>query len=407
MKRGFVVFTFLVFCVNGLLISGVKVGEEIRIRAKTVVNQNYDKTLKDYNNYFEQRNRFFIEGILPEGISLKIKLQSEGYWGVSSSNSSIIADDRLNLWVENAYIKFTQIKGFPIDLTIGRQPISYKDGLIINDDARGFNAINIGVFLPYKIISNFYVIKARENSGDTPGNFRDNNGYLLTLKRKWKKKTFIFDLLLYSLLERNYFPDEKEKKNFVGLCLSNKLIKGIEYGLEITKGWGTIENNNYNSFAYIIQSSLKAESAYGMGKLHLAYAKGSGDKLDTSKKEDFYSSYMHIDEEKWGEYYLTHRNNPDYSVINQEDNTLTDLTIFKVGIEINPKFKINTEIDYFIYSSPGKNVILGDEFDICVKYDYSTNALLRLVYGIFMPDKGIKEKGDNATKIMAEVVVKF
>ena len=185
------------------------------------------------------------------------------------------------------------------------------------------------------------------------------------------------------------------------------MVKGIEYKFELAKGFGTIGDNGYSSLAYIIQSALKAESAFGMGKLYLAFARGSGDDLGTSKKEEFYSSYMHLDEEIWGEYYLEHRNNPQYSEINQNDSTLTDLTIFKLGVEISPKFKINTGANYFIYTSPAKGISLGDEIDLYVKYDYSTSTSLRFVYAIFMPDKGVKEKGNSASKLMAEAVVRF
>jgi len=147
---------------------------------------------------------------------------------------------------------------------------------------------------------------------------------------------------------------------------------------------------------------LKADTKFGTGMLICEYFAGSGEGVPiTGKDENFISDYSHLSEEEYGEYYMENRSevrngDPDYAI--------TNLKIFKLGVSVFPIPELRTGLDYFIYNSYTPKGSIGDEIDLSIKYKYSENLSLRLMYAIFMAGK-IAE--DSANKVLGEVMVKF
>jgi hypothetical protein len=156
------------------------VGEEVRIRWVPVNNGDV--------SYFYQKTRFFIEGILAEGVTVGLKLQSRGFWGIDSSTVTIEGLTRRNMLsrIENAYVKIDEFLRVPLYLAFGRQFIQYGNGLLVNDNASGYDAIKLSAFLPWQVNCELLMLKPTEADGVSHDNWKKKNAYGLLFERKWE-----------------------------------------------------------------------------------------------------------------------------------------------------------------------------------------------------------------------------
>ena len=370
-------------------LAGVRVGEEVRIRMVPVSNGD--------ESYVYQRTRFLIEGVLAEGVTISVKLQSRGFWGVDTSTVTIEGLTRKNMlpWIENAYVKVDEFFGLPLYLAFGRQPLRYGDGLLIDDNASGYDAVKLSAILPWQVDCELMMLKPTGSEGVSPDNWKEKNAYGVFVKRRWKGITPQISGLWQR--DRTIGVD----KNFLGCHVSGKLGKEVDYrgGIILQSGKGG--GKDYKGLAYMLGGNFQADTRFGKGIAVCEYLVGSGEAPITGKDKNFLSDYAHLLEEEYGEYYVENRSavrdgDPDYAI--------TNLKIFKLGLSVFPLPELKTGLNYFIYSSYTPKGAIGDEVDIFVKYYYSANLSFRLVYGIFMAGKLAE---DGADKVLGEVMVKF
>lgn len=374
----------------GVGLAGVRVGEEVRIRMVPVSNGD--------ESYVYQRTRLLMEGVLAEGITIGIKLQSRGFWGVDTSTVTIEGLTRRNMlpWIENAYLKADELFGLPLYLALGRQPLLYGDGLLVDDNASGYDAIKLSAILPLQVDCELMMLKPTESNGVSPDNWKENNAYGLFVKRRWKKITP--QVSGFWQRDRTIGVD----KNFLGFHVSGQLGKEVDYRGGVIIQSGKEEGRDYKGLAYILGGTFAADTRFGKGIVACEYLVGSGEAdTITGKDENFLSDYAHLSEEEYGEYYIENRSevrdeDPDYGI--------TNLKMFKLGLSIFPLPELKTGLNYFTYNSYTPKGNIGDEVDISVKYYYSENLSFRLVYGIFMAGKLAE---DGANKVTGEVMVKF
>ncbi len=393
MKRTIIpvlLMTLILYILPRIGLAGVRVGEEVRIRMVPVSNED--------ESYVYQRTRLLMEGVLAEGVTIGIKVQSRGFWGVDSSTVTIEGLTRRNMlpWIENAYLKADELFGLPLYLALGRQPLLYGDGLLVDDNASGYDAIKLSGILPWQVDCELIMLKPTEASGVSPDNWKENNAYGLFVKRKWKRIT----PQVSGFWQRDRTIGVE--KNFLGFHVNGRLGKEVDYrgGLILQSGKGG--GRDYKGVAYILGGDFEADTRFGKGMLACEYLAGSGEITPiTGKDENFFSDYAHLSEEDYGEYYLENR-----SVVRQGDTdyAITNLKLFKLGLAVFPLPELKTGLNYYIYNSYSPKGSIGDEVDISVKYYYSENLSFRLVYGIFMAGK-IAE--DSANKVLGEVMVKF
>lgn len=377
-------------------LAGVRVGEEVRIRWVPVNNGE--------TSYIYQRTRFLVEGVLAEGVTIGVKLQSRGFWGVDTSTVTIEGLTRKNMlpWIENAYVKVDEFFGLPLYLAFGRQPLRYGDGLLVDDNASGYDAIKLSAILPWQVDCELMMLKPTGREGVSPDNWdngKEKNAYGVFLKRRWKRIT----PQISGFWQRD--RDSGVDKNFLGFHLSGKLGKEVDYRGSIIFQSGKGEEGDYKGLAYILGGNFKADTKIGKGMFVCEYFVGSGEKEEPppGKDKNFLSDYAHLSEEEYGEYYVENRSkvrdgDPDYGI--------TNLKIFKLGVSVFPLPELKTGLNYFLYNSHTPKGNIGDEVDIFVKYYYSANLSFRLVYGIFMAGK-LAEDEEGADKVMGEVMVKF
>jgi len=389
-----ILFLFLLLILRvsvQVCLAGVRVGEEVRIRWVPVSNSD--------NSYFYQRTRFLMEGILAEGVTIGVKLQSRGFWGVDTSTVTIEGLTRRNMlpWIENAYVSIDGFFGLPLYLGFGRQSLQYGNGLLVNDNASGYDAIKLSAFLPLRLDCEIIILKPTEADGVSPDNWKEKSAYGVFLKRKWKKVTP--QISGFWQRDRTNSID----KNFLGLHLSGELGKGVDCRGDIVIQSGKGEGREYKGLAYILGGDFEAETKIGKGMLVCEYLVGSGEEVALAgKNENFFSDYAHLSEEEYGEYYMENRSEVRIEDLDY-DYAITNLKIFKLGVSIFPLPKLKTGLNYFIYNSYAPKGSIGDEVDISVKYKYSENLSLRVVYSGFMG----KIAENSADKVLGEVMVKF
>ncbi len=394
MKRTILLFLLIVSILHISLqvcLAGVRVGEEVRIRWVPVNNGD--------TSYIYQRTRFLVEGVLAEGVTIGVKLQSRGFWGVDTSTVTIEGLTRKNMipWIENAYVKVDEFFGLPLYLAFGRQPLQYGDGLLVDDNASGYDAVKLSAILPWQVDCELMMLKPTGREGVSPDNWKEKNAYGVFLKRRWKRIT----PQISGFWQRDRISGVD--KNFLGFHVSGKLGKEVDYRGGMVLQSGKRGGRDYKGLAYILGGEFEADTKIGKGMFICEYFVGSGEDVDvpTGKEENFLSDYAHLSEEEYGEYYMENRNevrdgDPDYGI--------TNLKIFKLGVSVFPLPELKTGLNYFIYNSHTPKGNIGDEVDISVKYYYSANLSFRLVYGIFMPGKLAE---DGANKVLGEVMVKF
>ena len=371
-------------------LAGVRVGEEVRIRWVPVNNGD--------TSYIYQRTRFLIEGVLAEGVTIGLKLQSRGFWGVDTSTVTIEGLTRENMlpWIENAYVKVDELFGLPLYLAFGRQPLQYGDGLLVDDNASGYDAIKLSAILPWQVDCELMMLKPTGSEGVSPDNWKEKNAYGVFFKRRWKGITP--QISGFWQRDRTIGVD----KNFLGCHLSGKLGKEVDYrgGIILQSGKGG--GKDYKGLAYILGGNFQAETRFGKGIVVCEYLVGSGEVAPiTGKDENFLSDYAHLLEEEYGEYYMKNRSEVRSG---DTDYTTTNLKLFKLGISVFPLPELKTGINYFIYNSYAPKGSIGDEVDIFVKYYYSANLSFRMVYSAFMAGKLAEDRAD---KVLGEVLVKF
>ncbi len=129
---------------------------EYQLRGLAYPNLDYDtSTSTDSRAYYTQRLRLTIKGNFSPGVEICTKLQSIGT--VASTTTWQTFDWQKQYpypntnfvpFIENAYVKIIEPKGYPFSITIGRQPLEYGTGLIISDNGAGLNALKLTIDYP-------------------------------------------------------------------------------------------------------------------------------------------------------------------------------------------------------------------------------------------------------------------
>ncbi|MCK5534469.1 alginate export family protein [bacterium] len=404
----------------------VELGGEIRIRSTGVNNSDYDDEIADYSAFSTQRTRVHFRGDLAKNVLFDLGVQSNGYWGGSSFSG--VGDDYgeekefLNsgtLYLENAYLKFIQVEKKPIDVFVGRQPICYGDGLVLDDSNYGFDALRAIWRLPGNLEWEALTIKGRESSKL----IRKENGDAGAELESWKYVAEDKDADVYGTVFRwlpirrkieAYFIYEVDKatdtltfkdKYFYGLRLEEKMKEGIDYRIEFImkqsdKLKGAFDYDGCALHAGIVGYAHTRILGAVNAKVEYFQSTGSGDKQDEKNFDPAYARTSN----NFGEYYFGEY----YSEVSSE---MSNKKITNFGVSISPLKKTNISLNYYIFNSWSKTISgardIGEELDAVLFYRYSPQVKLRLVYAVFLPGEASVSEGTSASKILGEILVCF
>jgi hypothetical protein len=132
------------------------IGTDYRLRWVSLSRADYGLTDGQNYSYFSQRAQMHLGGRFSPNIELMTQFQALGVEGSSNSLTNPATNPAGNRypnsnfqpWLQSAYLKATHIHDTPIDLTIGRQPITLGDGFILSDDDLGFTGVRAQSDLP-------------------------------------------------------------------------------------------------------------------------------------------------------------------------------------------------------------------------------------------------------------------
>src|SRR3989339_1070130 len=130
-----------VFLCSPLGAASLRIDTDYRLRGVSFPNLDFDAaTSTDVIHYYSQQLKIAVIGKPADNIEIGAKITS---LGVIGSTNPIFAvpyqKTDFNPYLENAYLKIVNFSGIPLDIIIGRQSMTFGDGLIVTDNGTGFN----------------------------------------------------------------------------------------------------------------------------------------------------------------------------------------------------------------------------------------------------------------------------
>ena len=335
--------------------SSLSLDTEYKLTGLSYPNMDFDTgTSTDTRAYYTQRLRLKITGKFSPDIEIVTRLQAIGVVGSSAPYSqntgtgSSVANFQqfewqkkypypnigFNPFIENIYFRAANFSNMPLEVTIGRQPIQYGNGLIVSDNDAGMNALRFAVDYPLKLHTEFFTAKITENF--SPASDHDLQGLVFRYPLKnndlevgyFEQKDFSGTRYVQGRKSEN---TSSISKTFYDLIISKKGSWGF-YSFEYAMQKGNIQlvNNTSDGYGNSIDLDGKAFVAQGrlinektrMGKV-AAYAllSGcSGDEKTAADVGDINTSFESFDEDEsfnpdftrkynglrrngWGEYF--------------------------------------------------------------------------------------------------------
>jgi len=393
------------------LSAAIRVGADVETGGVSYSNPDYKSSSTLSNNYMYEKSRIYLEGDLKENVTVGLKLLSRGVFGKEPGKEYTTVKSSVTFinytpQIENAFIEFSEIKGFPVDLTLGRQSIKIGQGIIVDDDGLGFDAVRLNAYLPLDINLDAFLIKRYELDMDSYTDKTDSQMYTLGANWTYDKD---YNFRAYYFVEE---PSSPRKKNFISLRADGTFKQGVDYRAEVIKPGG-----DYSGMSYV--GGLTAYSKIKrLGKtiVNFEYAVGKG----ADSGLGFAPTYGHktdgFEKSGYGEYFGASLTD-FFGGINTTNPTWQGVHTTTLGLGLEPYKDLNINFDYFILFSldypqlSDTGSYLGEEMDITLKYKYNQNCTLKLVYGRFSPLDRLKSPGETikitANKLGWAVQAKF
>jgi hypothetical protein len=445
-------------------VQNIKVGGDITIRG--IYRNDYDlqetditasPAHSDEGGWFMTTTRLRVDADLTDNVSTTIRLLNERDWDKEMAETT---DVDLDL----AYITLKEILYSPLSVTLGRQEIVLGDGLIlanpypdprnvptanaiVADDLsarRAFDAIRaILDYDPWTI--NLIAVKLAETQNVPSGGSVDNDqdlyvanlGYkfgqynaeaegYLAYKRDQAKTLQLTKYDGTGITERRTFEDADIYT--LGLRSSLEPVERLTLKGEVAYQFGELKDKSVTSGDYsdsnpkdidIKAWALDLGGTYAIDytwspKIGLKYAYRSGEGNSWSG-----------DYESWDPLYESQVNGVVANALTLGNNKFqlnnTNMNIIGVNASIVPIEGLTVGVDYYRYIldeklDTGSDISTiyrndndyGDEVDISLKYAYTPDVSLGLLYGIFIPGGAFEKKYDDAaSQVVGTVKVTF
>lgn len=438
------------------------IGTQYRLRGITVSNADYGATADQNYSYYSQRAQAHIGGRFSPNIEMMLRFQALGVAGSSTpiTNPTVnptgtrYPSTDFTPWVQNAYFKVSQIYDMPIDITVGRQPITLGDGLILSDDELGFTGIRLQSRLPfYGLQADAFTFKTGEalqgsKDADLMGieltkplrNIRfqaawvmerDATGdtvYIRPSENRW-------DSSLYD--GQTDFRASKITRHLYDFRLEGRLREGGFYKAELALQNGTVDRSSetlgsveLGGYAFLVSGGLYTRfSKYGPIEIHGLFGMASGDSGGSTDKS-FRPAHGHrfdgLERGGFGELYAaslydampSNRFNASASTptVSGLPPGFSGIRVIGAGLTAHPTALISIGFDYYVYTAQeaaGSNfpvssseTSLGSEIDIGIGFAYTNYLGFRASAAFFSPGKAYASR-DHAHRYLLEAIGRF
>jgi len=455
MKKSFPLL--LLLCSSAAFASStLDIGTNYRLRGISMTKTDYGlSTGQDYA-YYSQRAQAHIGGRFSPNIEFMTQLQAIGVAGSSTTTNPIVnpggnryPNTSFTPWIQTAYMKANQLYDMPVDITIGRQPITLGDGFILSDDDLGFTGIRLQSRLPwYDLQAQAFTFKVADsmigsNDTDVYGveltkptrniryqasmvTERDASGTTIYIRPSENPTTLAGSNLTASRITRTFYDGRIE----------GRLLEGGFYKAELALQSGTVERSsatlgtvNLGGYAFLISAGLFTRfSKYGPIEIHSLFGIASGDSgsgRDNSFRPSFGHKYDGLERSGFGEFYgatlydaipsNTYGPSASTSSVSGLPPGNSGLRVIGAGVTTHPTSLLSVGIDYFVYTaqesagfSPASSESsLGTELDIGAGFAYTNYLTFRATFALFSPGKAYGAFTNNAQRIGIEAVGRF
>ena len=434
-----VLFSFLP-AISCLYASSLTVETDYRVRGVSFSNNDFDvSSSTDARSYYSQRIGVTIGGSFAPGVRIATKLTAIG---VAGSTSTLFAtpypNTTLTPYIENAYVVLTNFNDLPVDIIAGKQPLSYGDGLIIDDNGVGFNAFRIIGHTSWPIKWDMELVTAKLTDNFRPDADADLYGGVAFTDWKqhhWELGYFryINDAGYVYTLPGNITDITKEVyKQFYDIRVGRRNELSL-YQFELAKQTGYITRSNNTAIAldgmgYTLRGELYGKNTkLGSVTARAFLAMNTGNDLqntgtDNSFSPDLTRRFDGLERAGNGQLFAATPTGGYYTLPSAEYSGINTLSL---GAEFSPLYGWAFSVDYFLYSTSvgprgapvasgferlfGGEFSIGVEMDLAVKYTHSKYVTSSLSYNRYTPPKfdQLWPHSDPATRYQYEITAKF
>jgi hypothetical protein len=444
--RVFILASFFLIPSPLLRADTLNVDTEYRLRGVYFANLDYDKTTStDALHFYDQRLCISIGGKFAPNVEIGSKITALGIVGTTTNyfNAPFPRTD-FTPYIENAFVKIINMADTNLDLTVGKIGLVFGDGLIIDDNGAGFNALKLdgnyklpvpfsNKVIPFK--GELFLAKISESiNQDTDS---DLFGGVATLDfKKNLVEIGYFDQRDYSgtpfALGSLSTPTKSIQKQFYDIRIGKK-EKLAAYQFEIVKENGIITKPNLTSvnidgLGWVASGKLIGEKTK-LGKVEaragLAVFSGNDntaslDHTDNSFSPTFTKRWDGLERSGYGELVAA---TPMDAFIKFPD-PYSGFSTLSVGAGFTPLYAWTFGVDYYLFSATqgpkgattasgferifGAEFSLGIELDLSAKLELSKYVSMRVSYARYTPPTDVYwPKMDPLDRYAWEVTSKF
>jgi hypothetical protein len=436
--------------------SVLDIGTDYRIRGISLSSPEFGAPGDQNYAYYSQRALAHVGGRFSPNIEFMTQFQALGVAGSTSSVNNLIANQAGNRypntnftpWVQWAYFKATQVYDSPVNITVGRQPITLGDGLILSDDDLGFTGIRMQSDLPwYGLQGDAFTFK----NYDSLVGHSDTDIYGIQITKPLHAVRFQFSWVtehdasgstvyirpsenaatILAANPNSTFVASRIVRSFYDARVEGHLLQGGFYKGEFALQSGHVSRDptlpdpsvNLSGYAGLVSAGLYTKiSKYGPIEIHGLFGIASGDSGNSNTDSSFHPDFGHrfdgLERSGFGE--LFGATLYDAIASSANPNGLppgnSGLRVIGAGVTTHPTALLSFGIDYFVYTSEENNLTafpttsvdssLGTELDLGAGFAYTNYLNFRGTIAFFNPGAAYTN-GSKAQRYMIEAIGHF
>jgi hypothetical protein len=451
----FLLLPLFFFTPSARATSVLDIGTNYRMRAISMNKVDFGAPHDESFSYFSQRAQAHIGGRFSPNIEFMTQFQA---LSIAGSSSETISNATLNPggnrypntgfspWVQTAYLKASQLYDWPVDLTVGRQPLTLGDGFILSDDDLGFTGLRLQTRLPlFDLRTDTFWMR----TGSTLQGSANSDIYGVEITKPMKNVRYQLSIVnerdatgqttyirpSENALDQNKYPLGTDfrasniTRTFYDGRIESRLAEGGflkgEFALQtgrVERSSASLGNVDLGGYGFLISGGLFTRfSKYGPIEIHGSFGIASGDSgggKDNSFQPTHGHKYDGLERSGFGEFY----GSTLYDALPSSSNPrglppgFSGMRVIGAGVTTHPTALLSIGIDYYVYTAQetagrsfpitSSESSLGTELDIGVGFAYTSYLSFRGSFALFSPGKAY-EHTDNARRILFEAVGHF
>jgi hypothetical protein len=397
-------------------------------------------------SFYTHRLQLYMGTQLSRDVEAKFQIQAINPWGLEGSTATAVQNTRYpsangTPWIQTAYLRAPKLLGQSIQLTVGRQPITWGDGFVLTDDELGFDAIRVQAASPWPTLPLDTDIFYAKISDGLIGPARDFGLFGALLGTGTEK---IRRMEIYWLEESDGSGSPYEAgaetvpvrssqitRQFLGFRMKGT-IRDAYYKVEYAQQTGFVDRSGLGSGDLTFQGyGLTFETGgtlpnqrFGLFNGFFNFAMGTGDAPGNGLKDGaFRPTFAHrwdgLERSGYGRYFAANVSDA-YSTAALFSNSSSAQTglppgtsgiqILGGGIGYSPALPFKAEAGYYNYQAKESRAgatNLGSEIDLTMRYQYTGFLSFRGIYARFSPGDAYAPNPKTANLTQLEAEIKF